>query len=115
MHFSAKARYIRFSPFKLRPLVDAIRGKGAQYALRFLGTRSVKRVDPIKKLIESAVANAKDLANVDLVDLKIKRIWVDQGPAIRYFRPGAMGRSNLYKKRFSHINVVLEHIDKKEA
>jgi len=115
MRFLAKSRHVRFSPFKLRPLADVVRGKGVGYALRLLAGHKVKRTVPMKKVIESAVANAKNLANVDAAQLMIKDIRVDQGPAVRYFKPGAMGRSNVYKRRFSHISVVLEQIGKKEA
>jgi len=115
MRFSAKSKYVRFSPFKLRPLADVIRGKGVRYALRVLAGHKVKRTVPMKKVIESAAANAKSLANVDVDQLVIKDLRVDQGPAVRYFKPGAMGRSNVYKRRFSHISVVLEQIGKKEA
>lgn len=115
MSFLAKARYIRFSPFKLRPLVDAIRGKGVGYALHLLTSYKTRRTEPVKKAIESAAANAKQQANVGVAELMIKEIKVDQGPAIRYYKPGAMGRSNIYRRRFSHISVVLEQKDKKEA
>jgi len=115
MRFVAKSKYVRFSPFKLRPLADVVRGKGVQYALRMLAGHRVMRTVPLKKIIESAAANAKNLANVEAAQLMIKDIRIDQGPAVRYFKPGAMGRSNVYRRRFSHISVVLEQIDKKEA
>ncbi len=109
MQFTAKARYINFSPYKLRPLVDVVRGKDAQYALNWLSTVSVKRIEPIKKMLESAVANAKH-ASTDLgaSDLTIKDIRVDQGPILKYFKPGAMGRANIQRRRFSHLSVILE-------
>jgi large subunit ribosomal protein L22 len=108
MEFTAKACYIRFSPEKLRLLVEAIRGKRAQYAMNWLSIKPIKRALPIKKMIESAVANAKDLQNVDASSLVIKEIRVDRGPVYRYYKPGAMGRTNAYKKRLSHMSVVLE-------
>jgi large subunit ribosomal protein L22 len=115
MHFLARARYIRVSPFKLRPLADVVRGKGVKYALQLLASFPTRRTAPVKKLIESAVANAKNMASVEVSDLMIKEIKVDQGPAMRYYRPGAMGRSGLQRKRLSHISIVLEQTDKKEA
>ena len=110
MRFGAKAKYIRQSPYKLRPLADVLRGKSVDYALNWLTTYACKRVRPIKKLIESAAANAKNLNNVEANGLVIKAICVDQGPAFRYYKPGAMGRSNPQRKRFSHISVTLETI-----
>lgn len=115
MQFLAKARYVRISPFKLRPLADVVRGKGVKYALHLLTSFPSRRTEPVKKLVESAAANAKNLAGVDASDLLIKEIKVDQGPAMRYYKPGAMGRSGLQKKRFSHISIILEQTDKKEA
>lgn len=110
MQFGAKAKYIRYSPYKLRPLADVLRGKNVQYALNWLSTCSLKKVMPIRKVIESAVANAKSLQNVEVDNLVVKIICVDQGPTHRYFKPGAMGRANPCRKRLSHISVVLEKI-----
>lgn len=108
MQFNAKARYIRYSPYKLRPVADVVRGKNVQYALQWLTTSGLKRSVPIKKMIESAAANAKQLHNVDSNQLAIKEIRIDQGPMYRYFKPGAMGRANIYRRRFSHMSVILE-------
>jgi len=108
MQFGARSRYLRYSPYKLRPLADVLRGKNVQYALNWLSTCPLRKVKPIKKLIESAVANAKDLQNLEADVLKIKKICVDQGPSYRYFKPGAMGRANPQRKRLSHISVILE-------
>ena len=110
MQFGARAKYIRYSPYKLRPLADVLRGKNVRYALNWLSTCSLKKVRPIQKLIESAAANAKSLQNVEFGDLIVKKICVDQGPTHRYFKPGAMGRANPCKKRLSHISVVLEKV-----
>ena len=109
MPFIAKARYIRISPYKLRPLVDVIRGKSAEYAINWLTAHSIKRSLPIMKVLKSAIANSKISKRNQLI---IKDIRVDQGPIIRYFKPGAMGRSNPYRKRLSHISVVLEPVNK---
>lgn len=108
MQFNAKVKFIRFSPYKLRPLVDVVRGKDVLPALQWLTTYSAKRIRPIKKLIESAVANAQNTKSVMPDQLIIKDIRVDQGPIIRYFKPGAMGRGDVQRKRLSHISVVLE-------
>jgi large subunit ribosomal protein L22 len=115
MQFVAKARYIRYSPYKLRPLIDVVRGKNAQYALNWLATCRLKRAVSIQKMIESAAANAKQLKNIESTGLMIKDIRIDQGPMYRYFKPGAMGRANIYRKRLSHLSVVLESVDVKEV
>jgi large subunit ribosomal protein L22 len=108
MQFSAKNRFLSISPFKLRPFADVVRGKNVEQAIRWFSTVAVKRSVPIKKLIESAAANAKDLHNIAMSDLKIVDIRIDGGPIQKYYKPGAMGRSNPYRKRFSHATVVLE-------
>lgn len=112
MQFVSKARYIRFSPYKLRPYVDVIRGKNVEYALNWLQTCPVKRIVPIKKIIESASASAKQLKGLSVGNLVIKDIRVDEGPMYKYFRPGAMGRANIQRRRFSHMRVTVENIEK---
>ena len=111
MQFVAKVRFIRYSPYKIRPLVDVIRGKNVQYALNVLATAPIKKALPVKKMIESAAANAKHLRDVAPTGLFIKEIRIDEGPQYRYFKPGAMGRSNPYRKRTCHMSVVLEPIE----
>lgn len=112
MQFVAKVRYIRLSPYKMRPLVDVVRGKNAKYALDWLTTYAVKRALPIEKMIKSAVANAQQAGQISATDLIVKEICVDEGPMFQYYKPGAMGRSNLYKKRSCHMKVTLESIKK---
>lgn len=112
MQFIAKARYLRYSPYKLRLLVDVVRGKNVQYALDWLATCSLKRAIPVQKVIASAAANAKSIQNIEPKELAIKDIRVDQGPTHKYFKPGAMGRANINRKRLSHMSVILESIQK---
>lgn len=107
MQFSAKLRYVRFSPYKLRPLADIVRGKDVQFAINWLSTYAVKRARPLKKMIQSAVANAHNLQNMQAEDLVIADLRVDEGPMYRYYKPGAMGRATVLRKRFSHVSVVL--------
>lgn len=114
MQFTAKARYVRVSHFKMRPLADVVRGKNVSYALNWLSTCALRKAIPLKKVIESAAANAKLLENYDPSDLIISKLCVDGGPMFRYFKPGAMGRANIYRKRLSHISVIVEPITGKE-
>jgi len=117
MQFTAKASYIRYSPYKLRPLADVIRGKSATFALGWLTTYRNQRTESLKKLVESVVANAKNLKNVGIEELSVKEVRVDQGPIFRYFKPGAQGRAMPQRKRLSHISIIMESKDKakKEA
>ena len=112
MRFIAKALYVPFSPFKLRSIVDVIRGKNVKQAIYWLTTHRLKRVEPIKKLVLSAAANAKNLQNLDIDQLVIHSITVDHGPTSDYFKPGAMGRANMQKRRSSHLSIQLADIGK---
>ena len=114
MQFCAMAKYVRFSPYKLRLLADVIRGKDVFSSLQWLAACKVGRVVPIKKALESAVANAKNVGNVEKEDLVIKEIRVDQGPTYKYQKPSARGISSVLRKRFSHISIVLVNKDKKQ-
>ena len=106
--FGATARFVKYSPYKLRPIVDVVRGKDVPYALQWLTTYRTQRVQPIKKLLESAIANAKNLKDRDAESLMIKEIKVDGGPIHRYFKPGAMGRAQIQRKRLCHISITLQ-------
>ncbi len=106
--FKAIAKFVRYSPYKLRPIIDVVRGKDVGYALNWLTTHKTQRTLPIKKALESAVANAKDLQNIEPAALFLKDIRVDQGPIRRYFKPGAQGRAKPQRKRMCHIRVVLQ-------
>lgn len=110
----AKSKYIRVSPYKLRPIIDVIRGQRVDKAFAWLGTCSVKRVRPILKALMSAYANAKDLhsGKADMGSLYIKEIKVGQGPTMKYYKPAAMGRAAIQRKRMSHLEIVLSEKDK---
>lgn len=108
MQFAAKAKYVWYTPYKLRPLVDVIRGKDAQYAISWLSTYGTQRSIPVMKVIKSAVANAKNLNNIEPVNLIVKELKVDQGPIYKYYKPGAQGRAMPQRRRLSHISVTLE-------
>jgi large subunit ribosomal protein L22 len=107
---SAKSRYIRISPYKLRPFADVIRGYSVDKALAWLKTCGIKRARPIAKTLHSAYANAKNLhPDIESMDkVFIKEIRIDQGPIIKYFKPGAMGRASMQRKRLSHIEITLD-------
>ena len=110
MQFSAKSKYVRVSPYKLRPIVDVIRGKSVSESQAYLKTHMTKRVMPILKVLNSAYANAKNLQQDagGPETFVIKKIFVDQGPVLKYYTPAAMGRAAMQRKRLSQITVVLE-------
>lgn len=114
MLVKAKSKYIRISPYKLRPVIDVIRGYSVDKAIAWLQTTALKKVQPIRKTLLSAYSNGKNIlsAEIPMNEFLIKEIKIDQGPIIKYFKPGAMGRAMVQRKRLSHLEVVLE---KKEA
>ncbi len=111
MQFRVNTRFIRISPYKLRPLADVVRGKRVTFAVAWLKTCALKKAVPIRKMIESAAANAKNLKNIDTNNLIVREIRIDQGPIQRYFKPGSMGRANPQRRRLSHMNVILETLE----
>lgn len=109
MDIRAISKFVRISPYKLRPYADVIRGQSVTKAISWLKTVNVQRIVPLLKTLNSACANAKNLhPDVNVADeLVVKEVRVDQGPIIRYFKPGAMGRANPQRKRLSHIEIIL--------
>jgi large subunit ribosomal protein L22 len=104
---NARARFVRVAPRKARLVADQVRGLPLDDALPLLRFSTRSAAKDIRKLIESAAANAE--ANHDLVadDLLIKDIHVDEGPTLRRYRPRALGRATRINKRTSHIAVAL--------
>jgi large subunit ribosomal protein L22 len=104
---NASARFVRLAPRKARLVADQVRGLPIDDAIAVLRFSSRGAARDIRKLIESAAANAE--ANHDLVadDLMIKDIHVDEGPTLRRYRPRALGRATRINKRTSHIAVAL--------
>ncbi len=107
MQFTAKIKRVPFSPYKLRPIADVIRGKNILYAINWLNTYKIQRVVPLLKMIESALANARNKSGLDCKDLIIKEIRVDEGGMFKYHKPGAMGRAAIQRRRFAHASVIL--------
>lgn len=106
----AKSKYIRISPYKLRPVADVIRGYSVDKAFAFLKTFGVKRARPIIKTLFSAYSNVRcQYPDIDSMDkLYIKEIKIDQGPMLKYFKPRAMGRADVQKRKMSHVEIVLD-------
>jgi len=104
----ASLKYARVGAQKARLVADLIRGKQVSDALKALTYLNKKSAVMIKKLIESAVANADYKKKMDLDKLFVKTIFVDKGPVLKRFRPRAQGRAYGVRKQTSHINVVLE-------
>jgi large subunit ribosomal protein L22 len=108
MEVKASLKYARVAAQKARLVVDTVRGKDVSEAIKILTFMNKKTAVMLKKLIESAVANADQKKTVDLDKLYVKTVWVDQGPVLKRFRPRAQGRATGVRKKMSHINVVLD-------
>jgi len=108
MEVKASLKYARVGAQKARLVVDLVRGKDVNDAVKTLTFLNKKTAGIVKKLIESAVANAENKKVMDIDNLYVKAIWVDQGPVLKRFRPRAQGCAFGVRKKTSHINVVLE-------
>ncbi len=106
----AKLRYLRVAPRKTRLVIDLVRGKNVADAINILTFTRRAASEPVRKLIESAIANAESAA-ADIDRLFVESIYVDEGPTLRRFRPRAMGRATRINKRTSHVTCVLAERD----
>ena len=112
MEAQAKLRLARVSARKARLVADLIRGRGVEEALEILQFTRKKTAPLLKKLVESAVANAEfkaqnDGSKIDIDSLVVTQVFVDEGPTLRRFRPRARGMATKILKRTSHITVEL--------
>lgn len=105
MRVSAKLRYARISPQKCRLVADQVRGKPVANALQTLAFMPKKGAGIVKKVLESAVANAEHNHGADIDELKVSLIFIDEAPSFRRFRARAKGRGARIIKRNSHITV----------
>jgi large subunit ribosomal protein L22 len=107
MEARAVAKYIRVSPQKARLVVDLVRGKKLEEALRIMAFTRKYSAGVVVKLLKSAAANARQNPNIDENILYVKTIHVDQGPSLKRWRARAQGRAASIRKRMSHITVIL--------
>lgn len=108
MEFVALNKSVRVSPRKIRLVADSIRNKTAAEALQMLELIRKRASYPLEKTLKSAIANATHNAKAVKEELLIKKIEVTEGPAFKRFHPSTRGRTHPYKKRTSHIRIVLE-------
>jgi len=104
---TAKLRHLRISPRKVRLVTDLVKGLPVTKAERQLKFLTKKAAQPILKLLNSAVANAKNNADLVKENLYISKIVVENGPILKRWRPRAMGRAAPIMKRTSHISLIL--------
>lgn len=107
METVAKLMSTRISPQKVRLVADQVRGLPIEQALQILTFSPKKAAVLVKKVLESAIANAEHNDGADIDELKVSKIYVDQGPTLKRMRARAKGRGTRILKRTSHITVAV--------
>lgn len=103
-----KLKYLRIAPRKVRLVADVIRGKNAEQAQAILRFARKKAARPVRKLLDSAIASSKKDFQTDEKDLFVSKIFVDEGPRLKRWRPGSRGSAIHIEKRSSHVTLVLD-------
>jgi large subunit ribosomal protein L22 len=117
MEAKAQARYVRVTPQKARRVVDLIRGREAREAVAVLRFAPQAASEPVRKVVESAIANARVKADraseaFDERELVVQAAFVDEGPTMKRFRPRAQGRATPIMKRTCHITIGLAETER---
>jgi len=107
MKAHAKARHVRQSPYKVRRVLDLVRGLPVEEARVVLTHTQRRAADPILKCLDSAVANAEHNLAADADELVVAEAFADEGPTLKRWRPRARGRATRIRKRTSHITIVV--------
>ena len=107
MQALAKLRFARISAQKGRLVADQIRGLPVEQALNTLQFSNKKGAEMMKKILDSAIANAENNEGADVDELKVTRVLVDEGPTMKRIRARAKGRASRILKRSSHITITV--------
>ena len=107
----AVAKYVRISPYKVRIVLDIIRGAKYTDAVAILKHPPKAASEPVLKLVNSAAANAENNMNLSKSDLFIAEAFCDQGPILKRINPVSHGRAHRINKRTSHITVILDTVN----
>jgi large subunit ribosomal protein L22 len=112
MKVKAHSRYVRQSPYKVRRVLDLVRGLPVQEAEHVLRLTPRAAAEPIAKVLASAVANAEHNHALDAEDLVVAEAFANEGPTLKRFRPRARGRATSIHKRTCHITIVVAEKDR---
>jgi len=112
MEIKAKLQYLRIAPRKVRLIADLVRGKTVSEARTVLNFSIKGASSPVMKLLNSAVANAKNNLGIEAENLYISKITVDEGPKIKRWQPRSRGQAFEIQRKTSHIKLVLQEINK---
>lgn len=107
MESRAEAKNMRISPRKMKPIADLVRGKNVKDAQAILKFTPRKGAEIFLKVLNSAVANAENNHHLNVETLFVKEIYANQGPTMKRWNAGSMGRANPVLKRSSHVGVVV--------
>jgi len=113
MKVRAQAKYIRQSPYKVRRVLDLVRGLPVENARDVLAFTNRRAAGTIRKVLESAVANAEHNHALDGDELFVAEAFADEGPTLKRYRPRARGRATRIRKRTSHITIVVGDEDER--
>lgn len=104
----ATAKFVRISPFKVRIVLDIIKGKSVQEAVAILENTPKAASEILLKVVNSAAANAEQNQRLSRNDLYIAECYANEGPTLKRIQPASKGRAYRINKRTSHITVVLD-------
>lgn len=107
---TATARFVRISPFKVRIVLDIIKGKSVQEAIAILENTPKAACEPLIKLVNSAAANGENNQGIARNDMYIAECYANEGPTLKRIQPVSKGRAYRINKRTSHITVVLDTV-----
>ena len=107
MQVTSTYRYAKISPFKVREVTRAIQGLPVSAALDLVAFSPKKGARILKKVLESAIANAEHNEGADIDELKVQTIYIDKGVTLKRFTARAKGRGNVIGKQSCHIHVVV--------
>ena len=105
---TAKVKYVRIAPSKVRVVIDTVRGKSVNEAIAMLEATPKAASEVVAKLIRSATANAEHNQDLARADLYVAEIFADGGPILKRMQPVSKGRGYRINKRTSHITVILD-------
>ncbi len=107
MKVRAQAKHVRQSPYKVRRVLDLVRGLPVDEARVVLDFTNRKAAGTVKKVLDSAIANAEHNFALDADELVVSEAYADEGPTLKRWRPRARGRATRIRKRTSHITIVV--------
>src|SRR2546430_15550111 len=110
----ARARYVRVSPYKVREVLDLIRGQDAERAQEILRFCERDAAEVVGKVLGSAIANAEHNDSVLSDELYVSACYADEGPTLKRWRPRARGRATRIRKRTCHVTVIVSRLSEEE-